>query len=450
MRKRGGKKHEFNINKFIFIVLLSVIAYFMPLPVSNEAKIVFSILVLAACLWVTETIPLFLTSLIVTVLVALFGIFSFKETVVKFADPILILFFGGFLIARAMQDVSLDKRIGKYIANKFKHCRYTLLALMFCTAFLSMIISNTAATVVMIPIALGIVHKFKKKMTNFNKATILGIAFSASIGGVGTIIGSPPNAIVVAKLTEIASITVTFLSWVKAALPLVIILIPIAWLVLQKVFPFENYELHSKTKFRKFNISQKKFTYVFLATILLWVTTGLHGLSSSLIALMSATTLFLLGTLKLEDLNKINYQVLILFGGGLVLGSALFASGLSDFFAHSIVGWLQGSPMLLIILGIVVFSIVLGALASNTATAAILVPVMLPLATKLDFSPVTFSMLSGIAVSFDFLLPVGTPPNAIAYATGKVTIKDMLKVGVILTIIAIIVLSLFARYFWTF
>ncbi|MCW4027384.1 MAG: DASS family sodium-coupled anion symporter [Candidatus Bathyarchaeota archaeon] len=434
--------------RLIIFSVISVLIYFLPLPVSHEAKVVFSILILAALLWITETLPLFLTSLLVTVLIVLFKVFTFKEAVTKFADPVLVLFFGGFLIARAMQDVELDKRIALQILSKFKDDKYALLALMFVTAFLSMWISNTATTVVMIPIALGIVHKFKKKMTNFLKATVLGIAYSANIGGVGTILGSPPNAITVAKLSEMASIHVLFLDWMKAALPLVIILVPIAWWVLLKMFPFEEVKIKAKQKLGSMTRDQKIFAIVFGATVLLWLTTSLTGLSSSLIALMSAVFLFLIRLLRLEDINRINYRVLMLFGGGLVLGSAMFATGLSEFFANSLAAVLSGTGTLTMMFGIVVFSIILGALASNTATAAILIPVILPLAQILNFSPKNMAMLAGIAVSFDYLLPVGTPPNAIAYSTGHVRIKDMLKAGGVLTVVSIIVLVLYAYLVW--
>jgi solute carrier family 13 (sodium-dependent dicarboxylate transporter), member 2/3/5 len=435
--------------KFLFILVLSLATYFLPLNIGNDAMIVFSILVFAALMWITETIPLFLTSLIVTILVVVFRVFSFKDAVVKFADPILILFFGGFLIARAMQDIGLDKRIAKKITAKIKNDKYSLLVLMLVTAFLSMWISNTAATVVMIPIALGIVAKFGKKMANFSKATVLGIAYAANIGGVGTIIGSPPNAITVSKLSEISNIHIGFLDWIIAALPLVVILVPIAWILLLWIFPFKEMNLKEKIVTRKLDSNQKLFVVIFLITIGLWLTTRLHGLSSSLIAIMSATILFLVGILKKDDLGKINYAVLILFGGGLVLGSAMFETGLSNYFADGMFHILQGYSPLIVIFGVIIFSIGLGALASNTATAAILVPVLLPLAGALNFSPRMLAMIGGIAVSFDFLLPVGTPPNAIAYATGKISIKEMLKAGILLTIISIIVLGLFANFFWS-
>ncbi|MBU0636460.1 DASS family sodium-coupled anion symporter [Candidatus Micrarchaeota archaeon] len=441
-------KQNFHWKKILLIVIVSILSYFLPLPISPEAMIVFSILVLSALLWVTEAMPLFMTSLIATILIVLFNIFSFEEAVIKFVDPILILLFGGFLIAQAMQNVGWDKRIAIQISHRVKDDRFALLALMFVTAFLSMWISNTATTIVMIPIALGILHKFKKEMNNFAKAAVLGIAYSANIGGVGTILGSPPNAIVVANLLEFSNITITFLDWIIAALPLVIILIPIAWILLMKIFPFEKADIIDDMEIGKRTGSQKVFLAVFIGTVLLWTTTPFTGLSSSLIAMMSATVLFLIGLLKLGDLNKTNYQILLLFGGGLVLGGAIFSTGLSDFFAQSLANALMGNPDFLVILVVIAFSIALGALASNTATAAILVPVMIPLSGMLGLPVTSLSMMAGIAVSFDFLLPVGTPPNAIAYATGKVSVRDMLKAGIVLTIISIIVLALVAQFLW--
>ena len=444
--KMPEKKH--NLRNFLISALLAVIAYFIPLPLPEEAKIVFSILVLAALLWVTEAIPLFLTSLLATILIVLFGIFPFKETVKIFADPILVLFFGGFLIARAMQDCELDKRIALMISGQFRNDKQVLLALMFVTAFLSLWISNTASTIVMIPIALGIVHKFSGKMTNFAKATVLGIAYSANIGGVGTILGSPPNAIVVSKLQEISGISISFIDWMIAALPLVIILVPIAWFLLLKIFRFEEEEAATAVTTGPWTRNQKMFFTVFAATILLWLTPSIHGLSSSFVAIISATFLFLIGLLKVADLNKINYNILLLFGGGLVLGSAMFSTGLSEFFSLQMAAILQGYPDLLVLFGVTVFSIGLGALASNTATAAILAPVIIPLADTLNISVTVLAMLAGIAVSFDFLLPVGTPPNAIAYSTGKVSIREMIKAGLLLTLISIVVLTLVAAFWW--
>lgn len=430
--------------RLIFIILLSIVSYLLPLG-GHDERVVFSILVLAALLWVTETIPLFLTSLIITCLIVLFGIFTFSEAVVKFADPILVLFFAGFLIARSMMEINLHKRIALQISSKVKNDKYELLTLMFITAFLSMWISNTATTVLMIPIALGIVHKFNKKMKNFGKATVLGIAYSANIGGIGTIIGSPPNAITTAKLMEISNVHVSFLDWMIATLPLAIILIPIAWLVLMWMFPFEKAYMDQEIRVPKLNKEQKKFYAIFVLTLAALVTTNLHGVSSYLVLLLSAIALFIFGLLEPDDINKINYKILILFGGGLVLGSAMFSVGLSDFFATQLANAVQKTLM---IPSIVLLTMGISSFASNTATSAIIMPVILPLAKAVGIAPKVMGLSAGVAASMIYMLPVGTPPNAIAYATEKIAIKDMLKAGAMMTLVSFAVLLAAAAFLW--
>lgn len=432
---------------FLGIVCVSCASYFIPLSLPHDAHVVFAILVLAALLWVTETIPLFQTSLLITVLLVLFKIFSFSEAVRHFADPILVLFFGGFLIAQAMQRIKLDTVIARYVTGHVTSARVALLAVMCTTAFLSMWISNTASTVVMIPIALGIVAKVGRRMTEFAKAMVLGVAFSANIGGIGTIIGSPPNAIAVAQLAEFTGSEITFLGWMLHAIPLVLVLIPVSWGLLMWMFPFTQRAITTTRRVPALTREQKLFIGVFCATVALWLTTRVHGLSSSLIALLGALALFFVSLLDASDLKEINYGVLLLFGGGLVLGKAMFSTGVSSYFATLLGTSLANAPLFLVLASIAIASILFGALASNTATAAVLIPVLLPLAGMVSLSPKLFALLGGIAVSLDFLLPVGTPPNAIAYATETITIRDMLKAGSILTICAVIAL-VGVSFFW--
>ena len=435
---------EYNRIKFIIILFVSLFTYAIPLPVSHEAKIVFSIFIFAALLWTTVTIPLHLTSLFAVFLLIIFRIFSVNEAVIRFADPVILLFFGAFLIARAMEVVKLDKRVSLQISSLISNNHYEILVLMFVTAFLSMWISNTASAILLIPIALGIVNKFGKALPNFTKVAVLGIAYSANIGGIGTIIGSPPNAITTSKLLEFSQIHLSFLDWMIAALPLVLILVPLAWLLLIWIFPFEHAYLKSSPKISRLTKQQKVFGCIFLATIFLWLTTGIHGFPSHVIALVSAVVLFLFGQLKIHDIYHLNYKILVLFGGALVLGSALFTTGLSSYFANSLADALSHSSPLTVILGISLLTMGISSFASNTATAAIMVPIVLPLADILNLSPKILALVAGVSSSFAYLLPVGTPPNAIAYATGNISINDMLKAGFFLTILSLVVLSAFA------
>lgn len=430
-------------------IILAILVWLLPLPIENDAKIVLSVLVLAILFWVSEIIPLWVTSLLITALLVLFHVFSLKMAIEKFADPILALFFVGFLIARVMQKQGLDKLVALSVLSHISKASLAILALMFITAFLSMWISNTATTIIMLPIALSIVLKTGKQFDNFAKAAVLGIAYAANIGGVGTIIGSPPNAIAVSNLSELASIEVTFLDWMISALPLVLILIPVAWFYLIKFYPLKVENIaHIKSTQKALTEKDKLFISIFVLTVAFWLAKPLHGYSDSLIALLSACVLLIVGLVNKNDLRSISWETIILFGGGLVLGAAMFSTGLSTFFADVLQGIMIGLPEILMILILVVFSIVLGAFASNTATASILVPVVLPIAPAIGLSAKMLGLLVGIAVSFDFLLPVGTPPNALAYATGKVTIREMLKAGLGITFISIIVLTIYSFLFW--
>lgn len=435
--------------RFLVIAIVSILFYYIPLSIPFQAQIVLSLLVFAALLWVTETIPIYLTSILVALLIVLLGILPVKDAAAKFADPVIILFFAGFMIARAMQKHGLDKRFAWGIASKTNSSWIMLLLVMIATAFMSMWMSNTATTAIMIPIGLAIVLKAGKRMNNFTKAMVLGIAYSANIGGIGTIIGSPPNAITVANLQSMAGVSVSFLGWMVKAIPLVIVLIPIAWLTLLWIYPPERRRIrHIEHKFEPMGTGQKAFLGIFALTILLWLTTELHGVSSSVIGIIGVVLLFISGLLKAQDLGKIRWDILILFGGGLVLGAAMFETGLSAYFADVLAVFLIGNPVILIIFILAGFSVAMGALASNTATAAIIIPVILPLASSLGISAEVVAIVCGLAVSLDFLLPVGTPPNAIAYSTGKIKVREMLKAGIPLTIVSVLVLTLFATYLW--
>jgi len=445
MKPEGRNWKNSRILRFAVITVLAAAAYFFPMNVSAHAHMVFSLLVFAALLWVTETIPLYLTAVTVSLLLVLTGITPMADAAAKFADPVIILFFAGFVIALAMQSHRLDRRFAWFISSKTEKSRTLLLLVMFATAFMSMWISNTASTAIMIPIGLGIVIKSGKRLTNFTKAMVLGIAFSANIGGMGTIIGSPPNAITVSNLESLAGVSVSFLGWMLYALPLVLMLVPVAWAILALIYPPEQGSIrHIKHGLGPMRAKQKLFIAIFAITIALWFTTPLHGMSSTLVGVLAVVAIFITGLLKTPDLRKIKWDILLLFAGGLVLGSAMFSTGLSAHFADVLAANLSGINGVLVILMLAAFSIGLGALASNTATAAIVVPVVLPLAGMLNMSPQTIAMVCGLAVSLDFLLPVGTPPNAIAYATGRVRVWDMLKAGIPITIVSVIVLTLFA------
>lgn len=443
-------KQQVKIGRILIAVGLAALVYVWPLALEPAAHMTFAIFALAAALWLLEAIPLFLTSLLIPVLLILGGVFGAKDALHPFFDPIIALFLGGLLIAIAIQKLGLDKYIAVKFCGRARNSFSALLLLMVIVAFLSMWISNTAATAIMIPIGLVLAKRMDLKNKSYQIAVVLGIAFASNIGGMGTIVGSPPNALTVGLLDESAGIQLSFLDWMKVGLPLVIIMLPVAWWFLLKIFRLKKVALKLKAeKVPRLTGRAKIFLGVFVLTVLLWLTGPLHGISSSVVALMAAIMLFLLGFLNEKDINKVSWSTLILFGGGLTLGSAITKTGLAQFFADTMGAALSGSPALVIIVGVIVFSIVLGAIGSNTATAAILIPVMIPLGAVLpEIGPLKLALLTGLAVSMDFLLPVGTPPNALAYATGLFRIKDMLKAGVPITLAAVVIFSALAYFFW--
>ena len=443
------KKFVLKFLKLLIFIFVSILFYLLPLPIAHEAKIVLGILVFGMLLWVTEFIPLFLTSLIIALLLVIFRVFSFDIAVSKFFDPILVLLLGGFLLARAMQKHDLDHKIAWTILKKVKTSKMLLLWVMIITAFLSFWISNTASTFIMIPIALAIVLRLGKKLTNFTKAMVLGVAYSANIGGAGTLIGTPPNLIAVSNLAETTGINISFLQWMGYALPLVVVMIPIAWFILLKIFPLEVNKIKKiRIKIDPLNKKQKLFIWIFLITVGFWLTTSLTGLSSGLIAICAGAVLFAVGLLKPNDLNKVSWTILFLLGGGLVLGAAMFKTGLAAYFAELLGGALTGLPSFLILFLVVVFAILMTMFAANTGTAAIVIPVIIPLATILGLPIHVLAILTGIAVSFDFIVPIGTPPNAIAYESGKLKMLEMMKAGFFVSLSAAIVLTIFAYFFW--
>jgi sodium-dependent dicarboxylate transporter 2/3/5 len=323
-----------------------------------------------------------------------------------------------------------------------------LLGLMIVTAFLSMWMSNTATTAIMIPIALVILKKnnLPPLKSNFGRATVLGIAYAANIGGIGTLVGTTPNMIAVKFLAD-HGVHLNFVDWMVLAIPLVIILLPIAWFALSRMYKSEL----EKIKVEKFKLTlggtQKKVLGIFALTVLLWLSTPLHGVASSTIALVPIIMLYALSLLESQDIKTIDWPTLLLVGAGLSLGSAIEFTHLDAVGAHFLQNLVANQPLFLILLAVALFSIILTAFASNTGTAAIVVPVMIPLALFLNVDIKLLAVAAAMATSLDFLLPVGTPPNAIAYSSGYIKVRDMIKAGFFIAILASVILSLLAL-FW--
>ena len=468
------------MNKTKFIGLIMGIIFLIatcllpsPESLNNKAWLTLGVAILMATWWLTEAIPLPATGLLPLVLFPLLGISSIKDTAQAFSHPIIFLFMGGFIIGLAMQHTGLHKRIAYYIISKFKSSPKSLVFGFMCaTAFLSMWISNSATAIMMLPIALSIITVFKEdkndiKDNNFDKALVLSIAFSATIGGIATIIGTPPNTVMAAMLSEIYNYEINFVDWLKIGLPTSIILLPITWIILT----FLCFPLNSKASIKdkvirdkikelgKISQDEIMVGIVFIITASLWISrkwlsTALDGvipagaLNDSTIAIMAAIFLFIIPSNRPKRKRLIDWQVaqnipwgaLILIGGGLSLATVINSSGLATWIG-SLSSNLSNISIVFIVLICIASIIVLTELTSNTATASTFIPIMGATALGLGQDPLLLIIPATLAASCAFMMPVATPPNTIAYASGHLKISDMIKAGIWLNIISIIIIG---------
>ncbi len=436
-----------NANILLFIIL------FNTLPFEPQVVTGISILVFVAILWLTEAIHVSITALLIPVLAVFLGVFNTQTALNNFSNSIIFLFLGGFALAAALHKQKLDQALAdKVLLIARGRMSVAVFMLFGVSAGLSMWISNTATAAMMLPLVLGVMTKLDaKKNHNTFLFVLLGIAYSASIGGIATLVGSPPNAIAAAE------VGLNFTEWMKLGLPISLILMPIAILVL--------YTMTKPDLSHKFELDHKPVEWtngkmvtlaIFLLTVTLWIfskpiNTMLGGFAKfdTLVAIGAILLLGASRAVEWKDIEKTtDWGVLILFGGGICLSNVLKATGTSVFLAHSLTGFLEQAGVLLTILSVVAFVVFLTEFASNTASAALLVPVFATIAEALGLSPVILSALIAVAASCAFMLPVATPPNAIVFGTGHIKQKEMMRIGFVLNIACIGALTLFAWLFW--
>lgn len=437
------------IRKRNYLIIAIALALFFTIYITDigiplQARIVFAIVLFAGILWFTEALPLHVTGIIVAFFLVTMGGFSAKSVFNPFFDPIIALLLGGFVLAVGMQKHKLDEFMARKFLNKIGNKpRNVLIGMMFITSFLSFWITNTASTLIMLPIAVSILksNNLKPLKSTYAKSLILGVAFSATLGGIGTIIGSTPNAISVKFLAD-NDINLTFFDWMIFGTPLVLLMLPIIWIILLKIFPSEIERLHIEKFTKTIGPKQMKVLIIFIITVALWLTTNIHGVPSSVIALVPIILLYLFDLLNVEDFSKINWPALILFGSGLSLGSAIHNSGLDEIIAISFKNMVLEHHLFIVMISIILLGIVLTAFASNTAAASIFIPIILPFATAMGIDLKLLTIMAAISVSLDFIVPIGTPPDTIAYASGYIKIKDMAKAGIIVTTISAFLLCI--------
>jgi sodium-dependent dicarboxylate transporter 2/3/5 len=482
----------------------------------------------AGFLWVTGTLPLAVTALSIPFVLTALGVYPDLDTaLVGFADHLIFLFIAGFMLANALQKYDIDRRIALWMMSKMGSSpRRLVAAVMLATAFLSMWVSNTATTAMMTPIALGVLTQVLGRedvaaaaddpsgdvdsgvaadggtaeaglgdaasgdsFTNLQISMLLGTAYAASVGGVGTLIGTPPNAILAAQLNKILGYEIGFARWLLIGIPIVAVTLPIVWYLLTyRIYPPQIDDVTGAREEAGRYLEEegelgtrgKRVAYIFTATAGLWVLGGLGDLLGPSLPAAWATTIFggdgatvlgveghqgilyyvmvglaaipalvLADTMEWDELVDIDWGTILLFGGGIALADALAATGATDWIANTVFSSLTGAPIVLVVAAVVLLVIFLTEMTSNTATATIIIPILIGIggvfAATLGLAEVSaavFLSVSGaVAASFAFALPVATPPNAIVFGSGYIEQKHMMRAGVVLNLVMTVVLT---------
>lgn len=423
---------------WIATIFLAFLAYFLlPEGCPEAAKRVVAILIIAASSWSFELFPSFVTSILVILLLilslSLGGLINYEVFLSPFANPVIILFLGGFMLASALRKYKVDAYLGSHLLPRFGKKPYlVLLGILFVTGFISMWISNTVTSVIM----LALLHPcFEHEHLDapFKKAMVLAVPFGANVGGLATPIGSPPNAIALAFLKE-EHISFSFIEWMVLFVPLVIFLLFIISVILHYLFPTNLISVDLSLKKENLTSSGKQVLGLFVSAILLIVTSPLHGIPESVCALMGAFALCATGFIGKEEIKKLNWDILILLWGGLALGIASEKSGLVDWLLN--IGLLNFSSVSLAIL-CTFLAYILTVFMSNTAAAALVMPIAFAI-PGINKIMITIMVIS--ACSVGMILPISTPPNAIAYSTGFITTKDMVKSGILIDVTALVMM----------
>ena len=465
----------------LFIITLFTASSFNITP--SAAKVA-AITVLMTVWWITEAVPVAAASLMPVLLYPLLNIMNIKEVASKYTDPVVFLFIGGFFIAVTMERWNLHRRIALYTIKVIgKNPSKIIFGFMAGTAFISMWVSNTAAAMMMIPIGMAVVAQvtgiFSKQLLdgtagiqkeNFGKSLMLAIAYSASIGGIATLTGTPPNAIMAGMISSTYNQTITFFQWFILAFPLAVVMIIFTWVLLVKfLFPTGSLELSKGENIIEHElkslgtISRQEiivFT-IFLLIAFLWIFTPLlknifpvlNGVSDAVIAVFGSILLFIIPAdwkrgifiLDWRAASKIPWDIVLLFGGGFAVAAGFEKSGLADFITYSL-GKFDNIHILLFVIIITLIVLFLTVIISNTAVAVLIIPIIAASSAALGIHPYAAVISACIASSFAFMLPISTPPNAIAFGSGAVRIKDMAKAGFILNIFGTIIIVIFVLY----
>lgn len=443
-----------------------------PTGMSSAAWATVGMALLMATWWSTEAIPIPATSLLPILLIPALGISNLKAATAPYANPTIYLFLGGFILGLAMERWNLHKRIALLTLLAMGNSPSRQVAgFMIATAFLSMWVSNTATTIMMLPIGLSIISLLAGESSSsederrrFATALLLGIAYAASIGGIATLIGTPPNALLAGFLNENYDIQIGFGQWMLIGVPVSVLMLSFTWWALtRKGFKLAG---HDSTQMIRQELAELgppsrgelMVTIVFLLTALSWVFQPLigkyvSGVNDTTIAIASAMVLFMTPVdikqrvflMNWESAGKLPWGVLLLFGGGLSLAGVIGSTGLASWIASGL-GNIGTIPIILMIALVVTVITFLTEITSNTATAAAFLPLLGAVAVSQGMSPELLAIPAAIAASCAFMMPVATPPNAIVFGTGYMRIQSMMNAGFILNLFGIVVVTLLSYF----
>jgi sodium-dependent dicarboxylate transporter 2/3/5 len=423
----------------------------------RDSAVVLGLLAVVVVLWISEAVPLFVTSLTIPVVLAVAGVASASDSLAPFFHPIIALFFGGFLMAQAMRRVRLDHLAAIQLVARFGRSPVTLFAAMLgVSSFLSMWMSNTAAMAVLLPIVLAVTEPLKNAA--YRRVMVLGIAYAATIGGVGSAIGTPANPLAIEFLSDFAGRDTTFIGWFPFGVPMVLLFLPLMGVYLwwrmgvhvdARTFAAARAVARSQmVEIGGVDGKQLTVLAVFVGVVALWLTQTWHSVDTGIIALGGALALFALRRLESTDLGRISWPSLLTFGGGLTLGLFLVETGSADWIATRFES-LEGLPTFLAVGVVAVLALAMSTVASNTASAAVLIPLAIPLAGIFGVDPVLLVVTIAIASSVDFALVIGTPPTMLAYSTGLFTAPQILRIGIVLDLVGILLLVTAVRGIWS-
>jgi len=463
---------------FLLGVTAAVVVILLPTPegLSLEAHKTAALFLLMGIWWATEAVPVAVTALVPLALFPMLGIVDIQSAANPYANKTIYLFFGGFLIATAIQKWDLHKRIALFVLEYAgSNGASLILGFMLTAALISMWVMNTATTIMLLPIGLAVITVVKetvkglseKEMESFQLALLLGIAYGATIGGMSTLIGTGPNGMLAAFMADNYNLDISFVDWMKVGVPLSAVMLPCSWLILTRIIYKVEFETSQETKdllnnmkqeLGKFDGAEFKVFVVFVLTAITWMLrtvlddiNGLEGLSDAGIAMISALFLFLVPSgdkehggalLEWKDAQEnVPWGLLVLFGGGLSLANAVQATGLAVWMGNLIP---QGISIVLIVILVVTMIIFLTELTSNMATTATFLPVVAAIAIQSDFNPLLVTAAVALAASCAFMLPVATPPNAIVFGSGLIRVPQMARAGFLINVLGILVVSFVA------